>query len=127
MIGYDTLNKGFKKIVLVAVLFSLPVVIFGSDRSEVWKRMYNRAQTVEQQHAIMQNIVAMDDPALSDMLDSALADQISTLENKMNRTERARKSQLMRMIVNELSSLRAEESAGTIFTLFNAVEDDHLL
>ena len=112
---------------LTAVLMILPVLtVSASDRSEVWKRMYNRAITIDQQYAIMQNIVAMDDPALVELLDSALAEQISSLENQMTRTEREKKDQLMRMIVNELSSLRAEESAGTIFTLFNAV-DNHIL
>jgi hypothetical protein len=106
----------------LAVAFSLQA----GDRSEVWKRMYNRAMTIDQQYAIMQNIVAMDDPSLIDMLDDALAEQIASLEDQMNRTERARKDELMRMIVNELSALKAEESAGTIFTLYNAV-DNHIL
>lgn len=108
----------------------LLIVLIGQvgagDRSEVWKRMYNRAFTIEQQYAIMQNIVAMDDPSLIDVLDSALADQISSLEDNLNRTEMAQKEELMRLIVNELSSLKAEESAGTIFTLYNTV-DNHIL
>jgi len=117
-----------KKIILISiVVMTLPLIILSAtDRSEVWKRMYNRALTTDQQYAIMENIVAMDDPSMIDVLDSALAEQISSLENQMNRTERNKMNQLMRLIVNELSSLRAEESAGTIFTLYNAV-DDHIL
>lgn len=111
---------------LFILLFSIMANLAAGDRSEVWKRMYNRAFTIDQQYAIMQNIVAMDDPSLIEVLDSALADQIASLEDQMNRTERERKDELMRMIVNELSSLKAEESAGTIFTLYNAV-DNHIL
>ncbi|MBI9097998.1 MAG: hypothetical protein JEY91_05950 [Spirochaetaceae bacterium] len=122
--------KGYIKmriLFLTIVLLILPLFFLtAGDRSEVWKRMYNRAQTIDQQYAIMQNIVAMDDPSLIEILDSALAEQISSLENKLNRTERDKKEQLMRMIVNELSSLRAEESAGTIFTLFTLAES-HIL
>lgn len=122
--GKITIKPGL----LLLTVFMLVSVSFLSagDRSEVWKRMYNRAFTIDQQYAIMQNIVAMDDPALIEVLDSALADQIASLEDQMNRTERGKKNELMRMIVNELSSLKAEESAGTIFTLYNAV-DDHIL
>lgn len=120
-------NKISRFVILAALILVLPsVALSASDRSEVWKRMYNRAVTIDQQKAIMQNIIAMDDPAMIEMLDGALAYQISTLENQMNRTERNNKNELMRMIVNALSSLRAEESAGTIFTLYNAA-DDHLL
>ena len=120
-------NRVLRVILLSVILMIVPVVILSaSDRSEVWKRMYNRAFTIDQQFAIMQNMVAMDDPALIDVLDSALADQINSLGNQMNRTEKSKKDQLMRMIVNELSSLKAEESAGTIFTLYNA-SDNHIL
>lgn len=110
---------------LVLLLVSLTFLSAG-DRSEVWKRMYNRALTIDQQYAIMQNIVAMDDPSLIEVLDAALAEQIASLEDQMTRTERGKKDELMRMIVNELSSLKAEESAGTIFTLYNTV-DNHIL
>jgi hypothetical protein len=121
------IDKLVKVLGLSFLFLIIPVLtIAASDKSEIWKRMYNRAYTIDQQIAIMQNIVAMDDPALFEVLVSAVGGQLSTLENQMNRTERDTKNQLMRMIVNELSSLRAEESAGTIFTLFNAV-DDHLL
>lgn len=118
-------HKGKISLVLTLLLFTAFQLSAG-DRTEVWKRMYERALTIDQQYAIMQNMVAMDDPELIEVLDSALADQIASLEDQMNRTERARKDELMRMIVNELSSLKAEESAGTIFTLYNAV-DNHIL
>jgi len=108
---------------MLAASFSF---LYGGDRAEVWKRMYNRALTVDQQYAIMQNIVTMDDPSLIEVLDEALAEQIASLEDQMSRTERDKKDELMRMIVNELSSLKAEESAGTIFTLYNSVEN-HIL
>jgi len=116
------------KIIIISSLLMIISVISlsASDKSEVWKRMYNRAFTIDQQFAIMQNIVAMDDPALIELLDSALAEQINSLEIQMDRSEREKKDQLMRMMVNELSSLKAEESSGTIFTLYNAV-DNHIL
>lgn len=121
------INKPAKFVLLSLILLILPLfVLSAGDRSEVWKRMYNRAYTLDQQYAIMENIVAMDDPSMIEVLDAALADQISSLEDQMDRTERNKKNQLMRLIVNELSALRAEESAATIFTLFNAV-DDHIL
>lgn len=116
----------YQRIMTGVLAFFILSSLQAGDRSEVWKRMYNRATTIDQQYAIMQNIVAMDDPSLIDMLDDALAEQIASLEDQMNRTERARKDELMRMIVNELSALKAEESAGTIFTLYNAV-DNHIL
>jgi hypothetical protein len=120
-------QKRMKMAFFSVLLMILPLIVLSaSDRSEVWKRMYNRALTIDQQYAIMENIVAMDDPSMIEVLDSALAEQISSLEDQMNRTERNQKNQLMRLIVNELSSLRAEESAGTIFTLYNAI-DDHIL
>ncbi|MBN2655854.1 MAG: hypothetical protein JXR86_02235 [Spirochaetales bacterium] len=116
-----------RKIILSIVMLTVSLSFLAAgDRSEVWKRMYSRAMTIDQQYAIMQNIVAMDDPSLIEVLDEALAEQIASLEDQMNRTERAKKDELMRMIVNELSSLKAEESAGTIFTLYNNV-DNHIL
>lgn len=116
-----------RKIVLSALILLVSLSFLSAgDRSEVWKRMYNRALTIDQQYAIMQNIVAMDDPSLIEVLDSALAEQIASLEDQMTRTERSKKDELMRMIVNELAALKAEESAGTIFTLYNAV-DNHIL
>lgn len=123
----NIINKRIMFVLISAMLMMIPTVILSaSDRSEVWKRMYNRAYTLDQQYAIMENIVAMDDPSMTELLDFALAEQINSLEDQLNRTEKDKKNQLMRLIVNELSSLRAEESAGTIFTLFNAVEDHHL-
>ncbi len=108
----------------VVLFFCIPILtVSAGDRSEMWKKMYNRVDTIDQQYAIMQNIVAMDDPALIEMLDSALAGQISTLTDRLSRTGMEKKNLLMRMIVAELSSLRAEESAGTIFTLYNSVDD----
>ena len=116
-----------RRVFFYIIFLIIPIIsLSASERSEVWKKMYNRAVTIEQQYILMQNIVAMNDPALSEMLDSALADQISSLENQMSRTDLEKKNQLMRMIVNELSSLKAEESAGTIFTLFNSVDDYYL-
>ena len=116
-----------RRVFFYIIFLIIPIIsLSASERSEVWKKMYNRAVTIEQQYILMQNIVAMNDPVLSEMLDSALADQISSLENQMSRTDLEKKNQLMRMIVNELSSLKAEESAGTIFTLFNSVDDYYL-
>lgn len=122
----NRINKSVlsRKVVLTFVLLVVSLSFLSAgDRSEVWKRMYSRAMTIDQQYAIMQNIVAMDDPSLIEVLDEALAEQISSLEDQMNRTERAKKDELMRMIVNELSALKAEESAGTIFTLYNNVDN----
>ncbi|MDA3810920.1 MAG: hypothetical protein PF518_11415 [Spirochaetaceae bacterium] len=120
--------KKIRRVLCFSIFFMIiPLLtVSASDKSEVWKKMYNRAVTIEQQSAIMQNIVALDDPELIELLDYALAQQISSLENQMNRSEHEKKDQLMRMIVNELSSLKAEKSAGTIFTLFNSV-DNHIL
>ncbi len=123
----NKINKPAKFAFISLILLILPLITLSAgDRSEVWKRMYNRAYTLDQQYAIMENIVAMDDPSMIEVLDAALADQISSLEDQMDRSERNKKNQLMRLIVNELSALRAEESAATIFTLFNAV-DNHIL
>ncbi len=108
---------------LCMLFFIIPIIsLSASDRSEVWEKMYNRAITIDQQYAIMQNIVALDDPTLTEMLDSALSGQINTMENQMNRTQREKMNELMRLIVNELSSLKAEESAETIFSLYSLTD-----
>ncbi len=87
------INKNqIRRIVFYFTIFIIPLFsVSAGDKAEMWKKMYNRVDTIDQQYAVMQNVVALDDPTLTEMLDFALAAQISTLANQMSRTEEEKK------------------------------------
>lgn len=91
-----------------------PVPALGSEVSEMYARLYERAYTLQQKQEIMVAIEEQDDPDLASFLGAALEALISTQRAVTGATDRSIHAQLMRMVVRKLGGLRARDAAPLV-------------
>lgn len=100
--------------------FLIGASLFAGDASEVWSRLYDRVNTLDQKYSIMQRIVQLDDPSLELMLTQALDDLVNgsyysySLGDSYDMWE-----DLTKLIVRELGELKAQDSAYLLAQIMN--------
>ncbi len=112
-------------LILLFLLISVSVG-FADEAADVWSRLYNRAKTYEQRYEIMLNIAELEDRDLAPFLSAVLNDLILTWRTPVNSNQLTLHNQLMELIVEQLGSLKARDSADYLFTVVKDAEDPFL-
>lgn len=94
-----------------------------NEVAAMWTRLYERADTLDQKQRIMENIVEQHSRDLIPVLTDALDEEVRTFRNTENVTEKTKKIELMRMVVQELGRLKAREAAPVVWETVQLVED----
>lgn len=117
-----------KNHILFVLLFLLITVSvgFAAEAADVWSILYNRSKTYEQRYEIMLNIAELEDRDMAPFLSSALNDLILTWRNPVNSNQLTLHNQLMELIVEQLGSLKARDSADYLFTVVKETEEPFL-
>ena len=113
------LRKFLPVFLLVFFSFSL----FGNEITAVWTRLYNNSSTVQQKLAIMNNIVEQHDRDMIPVLREALSEELLTIQNISNSTERVNTYQLIELILGELATLKASGAADEVYSVSLEVND----
>jgi len=111
--------------ILLFLLISISVG-FADEAADVWSRLYNQATTYEQHYEIMLNIAELEDRHLAPFLSAVLNDLILTWRNPVNSSQLTLHNQLMELIVEQLGSFKARDSADYLFTVVKDAEDPYL-
>jgi len=117
--------KNHFQFILLFLLITIGVS-FASETTDVWSRLYNQAKTYEQRYETMLNIAELEDRDLAPFLSTALNDLILTWKNPVNSNQLTLHNQLMELIVEQLGSLKARDSADYLFTVVKDTEDPFL-
>ncbi|HOV65025.1 MAG TPA: PBS lyase, partial [Spirochaetia bacterium] len=115
-----------RNILIVILAFVSVYGLSASEVATVWARLYGRAQSLEQKYEIMLNMVEQHDRDLSPVLSEALSKLILEERNLTDQSERALNAELERIIIRELGSLKAVESAPAVMTVAKEAKDNFL-
>lgn len=115
-----------RNILIVILAFVSVYGLSASEVATVWARLYDRAQSLEQKYEIMLNMVEQHDRDLSPVLGEALSKLILEERNLSDQSERALNAELERIIIRELGSLKAVESAPAVMTVAREAKDNFL-
>lgn len=117
------MKQGKLRYVLMVILLLLSATLFGGDKAELWTKIFRRSQSLEQQKAILINILKLNDRDLAPLLDEALGNYVRNLEKDTNYTEKKLRIEVTKMVVKELGDLKAGESAELVMDVFRFYED----
>jgi len=94
----------------------MSLFLSAGDASEVWGRLYDRVDTLEQKYSIMQKIVQLDDPSMELTLTLALSQLVEgDLYNKHTGSTQDLWSDLTKMIIRELGDYKAQDAAPVVY------------
>src|SRR6056297_1385851 len=111
------------------LMIMLLMVMVGSqfavanEIAAMWTRLYERARTLDQKQQIMMNIVEQHSRDVIPVLTDALDEEVRTFRDTANVTEADRKTELMKMVVQELGRLKAREAVPVVWETVQIVED----
>lgn len=111
------------------ILMLLLLVMVGSqfavanEIAAMWTRLYERARTLDQKQQIMMNIVEQNSRDVIPVMTDALDEEVRTFRDTANVTEADRKTELMKMVVQELGRLKAREAIPVVWETVQIAED----
>ncbi len=108
--------------VLILLFCSLTTAV-ADVNTEVWTRLYNRTDSLQQKYAVMQSIVENHNREIIPVLQNALQELNLEVETVKGATEKSIQVSLMKLIVKELGNLKAVESAEDVYTTLSDAED----
>ena len=117
------MNKRTIAFVISGFLLFSTSLLSAKEASEMWKRLYARAATLEQKYSVMQNLIEQDDGGLAPTLQAALDELIRTSSSLKTTTDRETWTQLCDLIVNGLGKMKATEAAPTLYACFLTAEN----
>jgi len=114
-----------KKTVAFLISFTAlsTAIVFGREATEMWKRLYARATTMEQKYSVMQNLIEQDDADIVPTLQSSLDELLRMSSGLKTTTDRDSWTQLCRLIVNGLGKMKATEAAPSLYACFLTAEN----
>jgi hypothetical protein len=119
-------NHNSVKRIVISILL-LMIIVYGAayanEVSAVWARLYGRARSMQQQYDIMLNIVELDDRDMIPTLSSALEELLLNQRNLGSTTEKALHTRLTKLIVMELGTLKALETADYVWDVQQTADD----
>jgi hypothetical protein len=110
----------------VVLLFSVLFSAGANEVSAVWIRLYGQADTLDYKLQIMKSIIEQHDRDMIPVLSDALDEQVRNLKNLTSTTEKAKATELTKMVVKELGRLKAVEAASYVWEVVEAVDDPFL-
>ncbi|MDC7126501.1 MAG: hypothetical protein PQJ46_13100, partial [Spirochaetales bacterium] len=100
--------------------------VFGNEMSAVWARIYEQTDSTEAKIAVMQNMIDLHSKDMEPVISDALKEIVYA--GSMDRTynEQQNYNTLSRMIIRELGSLRAVDSAPDMYKVVQDTDDEFL-
>jgi len=98
-------------------------MLVAGDRSEVWTMLFRRSQSLEQQKAILTNILKLDDRDMIPLLQEALGSYVRESSTDTSFDQKKLRNDLTLMVVKELGDLKAAETAELLMEVFRTYED----
>ena len=108
--------------VIIALFCSLTTAV-ADVNTEVWSRLYNRVDSMQQKYVIMQSVVENHHREIIPVLQNALQELNLEAETVKGTTQKSIQASLMKLIMKELGNLKAVESAEDVYTTLNDAED----
>ncbi|MCG8453956.1 MAG: hypothetical protein MI717_12330 [Spirochaetales bacterium] len=118
-----------KKLLAIFLLFTLLLPsVFAVESGESWARLYKRLDDIDQKHAVLQNIVSLDDRSLESFLSSSLDDLVygNLSYFRENRATYDSWEALVRTLVKELGDIKAQSASSTIMDIVETTDSSLL-
>ncbi|MDC7225559.1 MAG: hypothetical protein PQJ61_02215 [Spirochaetales bacterium] len=120
------MNKRIFTLVAAGCLLLSAAPVFSNEMSAVWSRIYNTTDNLEARLSVMQNIVDLHDRDMEPVINEALKEIVYSLDESMSFNERQQLDDLMKMMIRELGSLKAVDSAPEMYKVMQTTEDEFL-
>ena len=109
-------NSPVKAVLVAALLFfSCVLSAFGDEVTAMWTRIYGRAQTLQQQIAVMESVAERKDTTFIPFLTDLLSDLNSQQKRYNVTTERLAYETLTGLVVRAVGDLKAIEAAPYVY------------
>ncbi|WP_028975345.1 hypothetical protein [Spirochaeta cellobiosiphila] len=112
-----------KVVSLLFLLIIIPATVMAGDRAEVWTNLFKRSKSLEQQKAILTNILKLDDRDMAPLLMDALSEYVNGSKSDTTYDQKSLRNDVTLMVVQELGDLKASEAAETVMDVYRNFED----
>ncbi|MBN1649173.1 MAG: hypothetical protein JW874_14140 [Spirochaetales bacterium] len=112
-----------RRILLVILVFVLVIPVFCQEEAEVLIRIYKRAQSLDQQYAIMVSLIETGGSAVEEVLIEALTDLQATKMNVTGFVESYKYGRLLDKLVNTLGDMKSEAAAPELMRAYRESDD----
>ena len=116
-------NRKVTALILAVTALFLTTSVYANEVSAVWERLYKRASSLNQRYNIMVNIVEQHDRDMIPVLEKALDDQVSAMENQRTITDQLKSDSFTKLIVKELGRLKDREAAPLLWDVAENSDD----
>ncbi len=116
-------NKKLTAFIFMVTALFLTSSVYANEVSAVWERLYNKAQSLSQKYNIMVNIVEQHDRDMIPVLEKALDEQVSAMENQRTITDQLKSDSFTKLVVKELGRLKDREAAPLIWDVVDNSDD----
>ncbi len=113
-------------IVLALLLSALPIALLADESVDIWTQIYTESRTDAARYQIALKIMEFRNKDFTPMIQHSLDDLYNRRIDAGTTTERYDKLQLARLLVQQLGTLNAVDSADRVFNLYNELSDPFL-
>jgi len=116
-----TIKRGFALLMLVFLFSITSSFLFGDEVTELWTRLYNKAQTYQQKYDVMVNIIEIQNRDIIPTLINAL-DELTQVVN-VNKKDLEIVKKLKILVIRKLGELRAKEAEDLVYDIVKNTND----
>lgn len=114
-----------RKIIILCLIF-ISASVFSQEETAVWTRLYDRAQSLDQQYAIMSAIIERNDPILETVILDATRKLQESRQTISGFTETYKYERLLKMMINELGDLKFKDAASELIMAYRTSDNIYL-
>ena len=116
-----TIKQGLAVLMLVFLFSITSSFLFGDEVTELWTRLYNKAQTYQQKYDVMVNIIEIQNRDIIPTLINAL-DELMQVVN-VNKKDLEIVKKLKILVIRKLGELRAKEAEDLVYDVVKNTND----